>query len=106
MARKNRDAWQDEEEEETPAVLCWLCSREIGALTQWHHPIPKSRGGREKVAVHPICHRTLHATFSNSDLEKRFSSVDTLLAHDEIAKFVNWLANKPADFDAPTKDRK
>jgi len=28
------------------------------------------------------------------------------LAHDEIGRFVAWIANKPPDFNAPTKDRR
>ena len=106
MARKSRD-WQDEEEESAPPVVhCWLCGREMGSVTEWHHLIPKSRGGKAREPVHPICHRTIHANFTNSDLEKRYSTVDALLAHDEIGRFVAWIANKPPDFNAPTKDRR
>lgn len=105
MARKDR-SWQDDEEAETPTVYCWLCSREMGEVTEWHHPIPKARGGRERQPVHPICHRTIHANFTNSDLEKRYSTVEALLAHEEIGRFVAWIANKPPDFNAPTKDRR
>lgn len=106
MARKSRD-WQDEEEESAPPVVyCWLCGREMGDIVEWHHPVPKSRGGKAREPVHPICHRTIHANFTNSDLEKRYSTVDALLAHDEIGRFVAWIANKPPDFNAPTKDRR
>ncbi|WP_373472387.1 HNH endonuclease [Sphingorhabdus lacus] len=106
MARKSRD-WQDEEEESAPPVVhCWLCGREMGSVTEWHHPIPKSRGGKAREAVHPICHRTIHANFTNSDLEKRYSTVDALLAHDEIGRFVACIPKNPPDFNAPTKDRR
>ncbi len=56
--------------------------------------------------MHPICHRTIHANFTNSDLEKRFASPEALLAHDEIRRFVDWIASKPPNFDAPTRDRR
>jgi hypothetical protein len=56
--------------------------------------------------VHPICHRTIHANFTNSDLEKRFATVEALLAHPEIGRFVDWIANKPSHFNAPTKERR
>ena len=106
MARKNRD-WEDEQEaEDAPAVTCWLCSRPMGEVTEWHHPVPKSRGGRSREPVHPICHQTIHANFTNSDLEKRYSTVEALLGHEEIRRFVDWIANKPPDFYAPTKDRR
>lgn len=107
MARKSRD-WLDDEESAAaePAVTCWLCGREMGDITEWHHPVPKSRGGKAREPVHPICHSTIHANFSNSDLEKRYSTVPALLAHEEIGRFVAWIANKPPDFNAPTKDRR
>lgn len=106
MARKHR-GWQDDEGEveAPPALICWLCSRPIGDVTVWHHPVPKSRGGRDQVPVHPICNKTIHANFSNSDLEKRYSTSEALLAHEDIKRFVDWIANKPPDFDAPTKKR-
>ncbi len=106
MARKHR-GWQEEEEVEAPPVLtCWLCSRPMGEETVWHHPVPKSRGGREQQPVHPICNKTIHAHFTNSDLEKRYSTAEALLAHEEIARFVAWIANKPPDFNAPTKGKR
>jgi hypothetical protein len=105
MARKQR-GWNDEAEEgASPALNCWLCSRPMGEIVEWHHPVPKSRGGREKQPVHPICHKTIHANFTNSDLEKRYATADALLAHEEIERFVSWIANKPPDFNAPTKKR-
>jgi hypothetical protein len=106
MARKNRESWADETDGEIPVATCWLCGRDMGSLTEWHHPIPKSRGGRERQPVHPICHRTIHLHFTNSELEKRYSTVDALLNHSEIARFVQWVAGKPADFDAPTKGKR
>lgn len=106
MARKHR-GWHDEEEAEAPpALTCWLCGRPMGEETVWHHPVPKSRGGREQQPVHPICNKTIHANFSNSDLEKRYSTAEALLAHEEIARFVAWIANKPPDFNAAVKDRR
>jgi hypothetical protein len=106
MAKKIRDFWGDEEEAEKPVLTCWLCARPIGAVTVWHHPVPKSRGGREQQPVHPICNKTIHANFTNSDLEKRYFTVEALLAHEEIGRFVAWIANKPPDFNAPTKKSK
>jgi hypothetical protein len=82
--------------------VCWLCERPLGRKTEWHHPVPKSRGGRETVAVHPICHRTLHAQFSNGDLARIGADIARLRADPVIAKFVAWVASKPPDFHAPT----
>ena len=106
MARKQRDREDEIEVAAAPVMDCWLCGRPMGEVTEWHHPVPKSRGGKERKPVHPICHRTIHANFTTSDLEKRFATPDALLAHDEIGRFVAWIANKPPDFNAPTKDRR
>ena len=52
------------------AASCWLCGRPLGSRVEWHHPVPKSRGGRQIVPVHPICHRALHAHFTNTELAR------------------------------------
>ncbi|MFD1951219.1 HNH endonuclease [Sphingomonas arantia] len=88
---------------ETAVPACALCDRALGTRTEWHHIIPKSRGGTETVAVHPICHRAIHANVSNRDLATRFPTIDALRARDDIARFLHWIANKPADFHAPTR---
>lgn len=105
MPRKHREFVQEDEAEPSP-VICWLCSRPMGEAVEWHHPVPKSRGGRERQAVHPICHRTIHANFTNSELEKRYATPEALRAHEEIGRFVAWVASKPPDFNAPTKNRR
>lgn len=45
----------------------------------WHHPVPKSRGGRAVVAMHPICQQTLIANFTNSELQQHGMEVASLL---------------------------
>ncbi|MEO0908691.1 MAG: HNH endonuclease [Pseudomonadota bacterium] len=86
-----------------PPVICWLCSRPLGTLTQWHHPVPKSKKGRGTVPVHPICHRTIHANFTNAELARIGDDPEAIRAHRAMAKFLAWIANKPPDFHAPTR---
>ena len=80
---------------------CWLCARPLGRRVEWHHPVPKSRGGREVVPLHPICHRAIHASLSNVELA-RSGNGDALREHPALAKFLAWIADKPADFHVPT----
>jgi hypothetical protein len=87
-------------------ALCFLCERPLGARVQRHHPVPKSRGGRETVPVHPICHRTIHAVLGNKELERGYSTAEALRAHPEIAKFVSWVRGKEPDFHAPTRRKR
>jgi hypothetical protein len=86
----------------TGSTICWLCCRPLGLRIEWHHPCPKSRGGRERVAIHPICHRTLHAHFSNAELLRIGGDLFTLRNDERIARFLAWVESKPADFHAPT----
>ena len=107
MARKRRDDWDiDEPEEQTPPPTCWLCGRPTGATLVWHHPVPKSRGGRETVPMHAICQNALMTNFTNSQLERIGMDVDQLLSDPEIEKFVKWVAKKDPDFHAAPAKKK
>ena len=108
MARKHPkhgpypDEVRAEEDAAAPAEPCWLCSRPLGKTIVWHHPIPKSRGGRDVVPMHPICQQTLIANFTNSELQRHGMDVEGLLAHPNVRKFVDWVAKKDPDFNATT----
>lgn len=82
---------------------CWLCSRPLGLVIEWHHPVPKSKKGRVTVPVHPICHRTIHANFTNAELARMGDDLEQIRNHPALAKFLAWVANKPPDFHAPTR---
>ncbi|MGZ2412036.1 hypothetical protein ACUXST_001457 [Sphingomonas sp. F9_3S_D5_B_2] len=85
---------------------CWLCSRPLGTRVEYHHPVPKSRGGRETVPLHPICHRTLHKTLTNAELAKIGRDLPLLRSNPDIGRFLAWIANKDPDFHAPTRKRR
>ena len=84
-------------------LTCWLCGRPIATRLQWHHPVPKSKKGRATVPVHPICHKTIHANFTNAELARTGDDAEALRANPAIAKFVAWIATKPPDFHAKTR---
>ena len=86
-------------------TACWLCGRPLGEAIEYHHPVPKSRGGRATVSIHPICHRTLHRTFSNAELALFGESVAAIRADPRIGRFLRWIAGKDPDFHAPTHRR-
>ncbi|NDW02892.1 HNH endonuclease [Jiella pacifica] len=87
-------------------ATCWLCGRPLGRRVEWHHPLPKSRGGRTTEPVHPICHRTLHATFTNHELARMSAAGEPVAGSPELQPFLRWIAGKPPDFHAPTKRRR
>lgn len=105
MARKIRDAdWLTKDEEEAPPPEpCWLCARPLGKSVDRFHPIPKSRGGRDTVPVHPICRETIDANFSASELVRHAQNDIPLTDNETVARFVKWVSGKPADFHSATK---
>ena len=83
--------------------LCALCERPLGVRVEWHHRVPKSEGGTEMVPVHPICHRAIHAHVSNGELARTYADLQQLREREDMRRFLRWIANKPADFHAPTR---
>ena len=84
-------------------LICPLCEREIPtAQRDAHHLIPKSKGGRKTNFLHRICHRQIHALFTETELANTYYSVEQLLAHPEIEKFVTWVKTKPSYFNERT----
>lgn len=83
-----------------PAGQCPLCSRPLvpGFSVDEHHLVPRSKGGRVKETVHRICHRKIHATFSEKELARDFHTWESLRTHPAIASFIRWVAQKPPEF--------
>lgn len=82
--------------------LCPLCRRPIppGVKASRHHLTPRLKGGArgETVLLHDICHRTLHAQFSEAELARHLTSIDALRANPGIARFLVWVARRPPEF--------
>jgi len=88
---------------------CELCGRTVDEVTK-HHLIPRTRHAnkrnkrtfdrkevKERTAwLCRACHKQIHAVFSEKALEREFNTLAELRAHPEIAKFVQWLQDKPA----------
>ncbi len=104
MGRRNSRHDFDDAGGEAPApgpdVVCWLCGRPTGKTIVHHHPVPKSRGGRDTVPMHPICQQMLTTSFTNSELQRHGMDVEGLLADPGVRKFVDWVAKKDPDFTA------
>lgn len=92
--------------------ICPLCDRPIpeGVPQSVHHLVPKMRGGKggETVLLHHICHKAVHAHLTETELARRYSTVDALRAHPDMAKFLAWVSKRPADFNStmPSKRRR
>ena len=56
--------------------------------------MPRLRGGGNGPTV--LLH--LHATFSETELARRYDTVEAQRAHPRIARFVEWVRRKPPGF--------
>ena len=94
---------------------CQLCGRDT-ALTR-HHLVPQSRHGKTRwnrdrysreqlkhdliLLLCSACHRQIHATLSEKELERDYPTPERLRDHPELARFVAWIRTKPPGFRPP-----
>ena len=84
--------------------LCPLCGRPIPpSQRDAHHLVPRSRGGTHTELLHRICHRQVHALFSETELARDYATPQALLAHPDMARFVDWVRSKPPGFMERTR---
>lgn len=85
-------------------VICPLCERRIPkSQRDEHHVIPKSHGGRHTAVLHRICHRQIHAIFTETELARQYSTVEELKVQAEMVSFLVWVRLKPDDFFERTR---
>jgi len=81
--------------------ICVICQRELGDKNiSKHHLIPKSRGGKksELITIHNICHQKIHSIFTEKELKRNYNTVEKLVAHESMVKFIKWVAKKNPAF--------
>lgn len=80
-------------------MTCPLCDRPLGTENvDRHHLIPKTFKGKEMVSLHRICHRKIHATFTERELLNYYHTIERLRENEDISKFVTWVSKKPLEF--------
>lgn len=79
---------------------CPICDREMieGESIDDHHLIPKAFKGKETIILHKICHRKLHASITEREMQHYYYTVERLLEHEEIQKFVKWVSKKDPEY--------
>lgn len=88
-----------------PHLKCPLCLRPLGDVNiDGHHLIPKTFKGKDPQVIHRICHRKIHATFTERELLNYYHTWDRLREHSEIEKFVKWVAKKDPGFYDGSKE--
>lgn len=87
-----------------PPQRCELCDRATGDLTR-HHLIPRTRHSnrrnkrdfdrkdvRTRIAMLcRACHKQVHASLSEKELERYYNTLAALRAHPDIGRFVKWV---------------
>ena len=53
--------------------------------------------------MHRICHRQIHALFTESERANTYYTFEALLGHPQIQKFGSWVKNKPIGFIERTR---
>ncbi|MEZ5886154.1 MAG: HNH endonuclease [Paracoccaceae bacterium] len=81
---------------------CPLCLRPLppDVPQSDHHLIPKLRGGKggPVVRLHHICHKEIHARFSEAELARDFPTIEALRTARRLASFLHWIARRPPGF--------
>ena len=80
-------------------LVCPICDRPIPeSQKDAHHLIPKSKGGKTTEYLHRICHRQIHALFTETELATKFNTAIALQEHLEMQRFIHWVKSKPDHF--------
>lgn len=88
-------------------MTCPICTRELGDVRiEEHHLIPRTFGGKEKVAIHKMCHQKLHATFSEREMLNHYHTIERIVEHTEMQKFIKWIGKRSLDYYDKNDDTK
>jgi 5-methylcytosine-specific restriction endonuclease McrA len=72
---------------------CPLCKRPNHHPSD-HHLVPRTRGGKVTTTICRDCHSAIHATFSNKELEREYSTIEALLSHEGFAATVRFISTQ------------
>lgn len=81
---------------------CTLCNRPLNGMNEdRHHLVPQVKGGKKDVPVlmHQVCHRKIHSLWTDWELLHYYHTFDRIKEHDDIQKFIKWVAKKPPEFN-------
>ncbi|WP_434615904.1 HNH endonuclease [Tabrizicola sp. M-4] len=81
---------------------CPICLRPIppDVPQSLHHLIPKLKGGKggPTVLIHHICHKEIHARFSEAELARQFNTPEAIRGDLRMERFLAWIARRPPEF--------
>ena len=84
---------------------CSICTRDTPDIyMEQHHLIPKAKKGKQTISVCMDCGNQLHQLFSLNELRDTYNTVESLLSHEGLQKWVKWIRKK--DFGICMKKKK
>lgn len=87
--------------------ICPLCLRPIppGAPQSLHHLVPRAKGGKggPTVLLHHLCHKEIHARFTEAELARRYPTIEAIRADGRMSGFLDWAARRPPEFLSRTR---
>lgn len=97
---------------------CELCHRRV-PVTTVHHLFPKTLHRNKKIRacydggwlraqtvdLCKPCHKQLHALISEKEMASHYHTIPRLLLHPEVARFVEWVRDRPGDTTVPVRRR-
>lgn len=80
--------------------FCPICQRElIGTkFVDEHHLVPKAFKGKDKIRLHKVCHNKIHSVWTERELKNHFHTVERIVEHEEIQKFIKYVSKKDPEF--------
>lgn len=93
--------------EEANRILCPICRREVPE-NKWekHHLIPKSKDGKVTIFLCNCCGDTIHKVFTLNELRDKYNTIESIVKHPNMIKWINWANKKPNDFTICMKEKK
>lgn len=84
---------------------CPLCGRVmLSRSCEAHHLIPVTFKGKETVILHRICHRKLHSCITEREMQHYYHTIERLIEHEEVQKFIRWVMDKDPEFYVKNKE--
>ena len=59
---------------------------------------PEVKGGKATEYLHRICHRQIHALFTETELATQLNTASALQEHPQMQRFIHWVKTKPDHF--------
>jgi hypothetical protein len=101
---------------DTQLITCPLCRRPLDGTVTRHHLYPQKYGRKKArkvhahafpvLTLHKICHRMIHALFSEKLLAEHLNTIEALRTHPAMQPFLEFIAEKPASFDVRVRKNK